>query len=176
MNWGELWNLVKAHLDQPEYLHVLLNPLPIWGLALGLLGLILALTLRSRQAEVVALVIVFVSAISAWPVVELGEEGYDRVLAMSDAPGAAWLKAHMDRGQDLLWVFIAVAVVAAASILLPLKWPRSARPLLWLTILGTVAALGCGGWIGYAGGHVRHPEFRYGTPPPEPHPGEHHEH
>ena len=29
------WELILAHLKQPEYVHVLLNPLPIYGLALG---------------------------------------------------------------------------------------------------------------------------------------------
>jgi len=30
-----------AHLSKPEYVHVLLNPLPVYGLAVGALGLII---------------------------------------------------------------------------------------------------------------------------------------
>ena len=44
------------HLSNPEYLHVLLNPLPVYGLAVGVLGLVIALvtlalvtSLRSRR-------------------------------------------------------------------------------------------------------------------------------
>ena len=33
-------------LEQPEYVHVLLNPLPVYGLALGLVALTIALALR----------------------------------------------------------------------------------------------------------------------------------
>jgi hypothetical protein len=32
-----------AHLSKPEYVHVLLNPLPVYGLAVGVLGLVIAL-------------------------------------------------------------------------------------------------------------------------------------
>ena len=38
-------------LKQPEYIHVLINPLPVYGLAMGLIGLILGLMLRSREAR-----------------------------------------------------------------------------------------------------------------------------
>ncbi|MBV9618824.1 MAG: hypothetical protein JO201_06390, partial [Verrucomicrobia bacterium] len=69
------------HFRNPEYLHVLLNPLPVYGLALGLLGLIIALFSRTRAARVTALVIVFISAISIWPVVYYGDSAYDRVLS-----------------------------------------------------------------------------------------------
>jgi hypothetical protein len=53
---------MREHLSNPEYLHVLLNPLPIYGLAVGVLGLVVALISRSRAARVTALVIVFVCA------------------------------------------------------------------------------------------------------------------
>ena len=38
-------------LEQPEYLHVLINPLPVYGLAMGVIGLIIGLVLRSREAR-----------------------------------------------------------------------------------------------------------------------------
>ena len=39
-------------LRQPEYIHVLLNPLPVYGLLIGLIGLVLALILKSRRAQI----------------------------------------------------------------------------------------------------------------------------
>ena len=38
-------------LRQPEYLHVLINPLPVYGLAVGLIGLLVAICQRSRPAN-----------------------------------------------------------------------------------------------------------------------------
>ncbi len=45
-------------LQQPEYVHVLLNPLPVYGVALGLAALTIALTLRSRRARICSLMLI----------------------------------------------------------------------------------------------------------------------
>jgi uncharacterized membrane protein len=155
-------------LQQPEYIHVLINPLPVYGLAMGVVGLIIALIQRSRRAQIVALAIILLSAGFAWPVAHYGEEGYDRVLAMSDDAGQAWLKVHEQRVDNLIWFFHALALLAALAILTPLKWPRSRAPLVIVTLLLAFAVLGMGGYIAYAGGRIRHREFRNEVPPPVP--------
>lgn len=72
-------------LKQPEYIHVLLNPLPVYGLAMGTLALFVSLLFKSRTAQLTSLLLVFVAAGSAWPVYFYGEHGYDRVYAMQIA-------------------------------------------------------------------------------------------
>ncbi|PZR76274.1 MAG: hypothetical protein DLM73_02905 [Chthoniobacterales bacterium] len=161
---------ILRDLRQPEYLHVLLNPLPVYGLAIALFGLIAAMYLGSRGGKLTALVLIFACAISAWPVAQHGEEAYDRVLSMADEDGQAWLKAHQDRAEDLIYFFYALAAVAAAAIFVPKKWPKTARPLAVATIILAFVSLGAGGYIAYAGGKIRHREFRNGPPPKtEPH-------
>ncbi len=152
-------------LSQPEYIHVLINPIPVYGLAAGCLGLIVALFLRSQRAQIATLAIILVTAASAWPVKEYGEQAYDRVLSMADADGEAWLKVHEHRADQLIYLFYALAVLALAAILVPIKWPKTAAILALSTLLLAFAALGAGGYIGYAGGKVRHREFRSGPPP-----------
>ncbi len=51
-------DVILRDLRQPEYIHVLINPLPVYGLAMGLLGLIVAFFLRSRPAQIATLIIV----------------------------------------------------------------------------------------------------------------------
>ena len=157
---------------QPEYIHVLLNPLPVYGLAMGLLGLIVAFFLRSRPAQITALAIVLISSASAWPVYEFGEQAKDRVLSMENEVGDAWLEEHQDRAEDLIWMFYALAVVSAGALAAPKKWPRSTTPLVVAVILLGLATLGAGGYIAYAGGKIRHREFR-NVPPPQKKPEEH---
>ena len=161
-------------LRQPEYIHVLINPLPVYGLAMGLLGLIVAFCLKSRSAQIVALIVVLVSAASAWPVYEFGEQAYDRVLSMSDEPGQAWLDEHRDRGEDCIWFFYGLALLSAVALAAPRKWPRSATPLLISVIVLSAVTLGFGGYIAYAGGKIRHREFRNVPPPPKKKPAEEH--
>ena len=100
-------------LQQPEYVHVLLNPLPVYGLAIGVIALIVALFMRNRSAQIVALILILITSASAWPVIEFGEEAFDRVLSMADKDGEAWLKAHEARAEKLEYLFYAVALLSA---------------------------------------------------------------
>ena len=145
---------------QPEYIHVLLNPIPVYGLAAGLIGLITALLMRSRSAQIASFVIILLSSASAWPVYEMGEQAYDRVLSMTDDDGHAWLDEHRDRGEDLIWLFYVLALVTAGAIAAPMKWPKSAFLLAIIVALLGAVVLGMGGYIAYAGGKIRHREFR----------------
>jgi len=168
-------NTFFQHLNAPEYMHALLNPLPVYGLAFGTLALVLALFLKNHRVAIAALVLVFVGALSAWPVYHYGEAGYDRVKAMSDAAGEQWLDEHMARGEKLIWTFYVLAAVSALGIGVIAKWPRNSAPIAISALVLASATLGIGGYIGYAGGHVRHKEFRF-EPAPEARAEEHHHH
>jgi len=154
-------------LRQPEYVHVLLNPIPVYGLLVAWIGLVISFFLKSRSAQVATLVLVLLTAGSAWPVFEFGEQGYDRVLAMSDDDGQAWLDEHQARADKVIYVFYALAVVSAAGIVVPMRWPKSSPALALAVILLGAGALGCGTYIAYAGGKVRHREFRNEPAPPK---------
>jgi hypothetical protein len=160
-------DILLRDLRQPEYIHVLINPLPIYGLLMGWIGLVIALLLKSRHAQVATLALVLISSVLAWPVYEFGEQGYDRVQSMTDADGQAWLDEHKDRAEDLIYIFYAIAVLSAIAIAAPIKWPKSSMPLVIAVILLGAVTLGTGGYIAYAGGKIRHREFRNEPPPPK---------
>jgi len=159
---------ILRDLRQPEYLHVLINPLPVYGLAIGWIGLIVAFFLRSRHAQIATLAIVLISAAVAWPVYEFGEQAEDRVISLADTDGQAWLAEHKDRAEDLIYFFYALALLSGAAIAAPMKWPKSSGPLLIVVILFGAVTLGIGGYIAYAGGKIRHREFRNEPPPKKP--------
>ena len=154
-----------SYLSKPEYVHVLLNPLPVYGLAVAVLGLIIALFLKTRTARVTALALVMVSTASAWPVYYYGEAGYDRVKAMVDEPGDKWLEEHMRRGEQLIYVFYAVATVSAAGIITECFLPRAAVFVAITTLILAIGSLCVVAYIAHAGGRVRHKEFRFEAPP-----------
>ena len=164
---GGLGDTIVRNLRQPEYVHVLLNPLPVYGLLLAWLGLIIAFFLRSRRAQLATLLLVLISSLSAWPVYEFGQQGYDRVLSMTDEDGERWLDEHRDRGEDLIWIFYALAASSAIAIAAPIKWPKSSLPLVIAVIFLGAVTLGTGGYIAYAGGKIRHREFRNAPAPPK---------
>ena len=165
--FGGFGDILLRDLRQPEYIHVLINPLPIYGLLMGWIGLVIALSLKSRHAQVATLALVLITSASAWPAYEFGEQAYDRVLSMADEDGKAWLDAHQDRAEDLIWIFYALAGLSAIAIAAPIKWPKSSTPLVIAVICLGAATLGAGGYIAYAGGKIRHREFRNEPPPPK---------
>jgi len=153
-------------LQQPEYLHVLINPLPVYGLAIAVFGLIAAMCFASRGGQVITLVLILGCAASAWPAVHYGKAAESGVIAMADDDGRAWLKAHEQRADKLIYLFYALALVSLAAIFAPRKWPKTTRPLAVATLILAFASLSAGFYIAHAGGKIRHREFR-NTPPPK---------
>jgi len=152
-------------LRQPEYIHVLINPLPIYGLAMGWVGLVIAFFLKSRRAQIATLIIVLICAASAWPVYEYGEQAENPVISMADKDGQAWLAEHKDRAQNLIYFFYALALLSAAAIVVPMKWPKSSMALTLAVIVLGAVVIGMGAYIAQAGGKIRHREFRNEPPP-----------
>ena len=160
-----LWTDLLRNLSRPEYVHILLNPLPVYGLAAGFLSLVVALAARSRGGQGVALLLILLAAASAWPVAHYGEAAYDRVYSMSDAAAQQWLNWHANLADYILWADSLAAALAAAALAGLWKFPRLHRWALPLTAVGAVVALGLGGFLAFVGGKIRHAEFRHGPPP-----------
>jgi hypothetical protein len=155
-------------LQQPEYVHVLLNHLPLAGLLAATLSLLAALAVRNRPALFIALGLVVLFSLSAWPVTEYGEAGYDRVLAMADDDGAAYLARHRDLAQHWVFMFYVTAGAGVAAVVTGFKWPK--RFVLSGAVVAVLAAgsLAAGAVIAECGGKIRHREFRLGPPPKAP--------
>ena len=157
MGSGE--NVFKL-LHQPEYVHVLINHLPLTGLFAALLCLIGALVTRSRAALYLGMALVSLFALSAWPVSEYGEDGYDRVYSMADEAGGAYLKQHKELAERWTWVFYVTAAAGAAGMVAGWKWPKCLWATACAVALLTAGSLAAGTVIADYGGKVRHPEFR----------------
>jgi len=154
-------------LSQPEYIHVIINHLPLIGLLVAMLALIAALFTRDRTAILIGLALVGLLALSAWPVYEYGEEGYDRVLSMTDEAGGKYLQYHRALAERWVFLYFVTAGIAGVGFMAAWKWPRT---LVFSSILALVlaaASLTAGIVIAKAGGAIRHREFRF-EPPPEP--------
>lgn len=156
---------LRQAIEDPLYAHVLINHLPVTGLGLALFVLVAGFVLRSRKVRLVGLFLVLVTSASAWPVMQTGEEGYDKIYYSLESDDQAWLDAHMEEAEWWIWGFTAVAGLALAGLLVPIKWPPT-ETLLTLGVL--IAGLGMfliSGSIASLGGRVRHIEFRDAPPP-----------
>lgn len=159
-----------AHADvilgqSPEYLHVLLHPVLIVGLALALIALVAGLVTRSKPAQVIALALVLACSATAWPVLGLGQNAYNRIRPQADEAGQVGAREHMRRAETFVYVFYATALLAGAGLLAHRKWPKAVKPFTLAVLVSGASSLAVGGWISKAGGQIRHPEFRQSSPP-----------
>jgi hypothetical protein len=122
------------------------------------------LALRSREARTGAFAIILIAAASAWPVFHYGQQGYDRVKGMSDSEAK---NGSTNTGSAASSSFTSFTPWERS------RWCQSARngnglkalPLAITTLVLAMVALGIGGYIAYAGGHIRHKEFRFELAP-----------
>jgi len=152
-------------LSQPEYVHVAINHFPLVGLFVAMVALVVALIVKSRAATLIGLALVGALALSAWPVYEYGQAGFDRVLSMADEPGQAFLRYHAHLAARWVFLYYLTAGVAALGLGLTWKWPRVLTPASLVALVLAAASLTAGIFIAQAGGDIRHREFRDGPPP-----------
>jgi hypothetical protein len=71
-------------LKKPEYIHVVLNHLPIYGTIVGALAL--SLILRSRATQITALILTLIAGASAYPVFITGQRAYKTIRGLGGGP------------------------------------------------------------------------------------------
>ncbi len=159
----------------PEYVHALLNPMPVYGMAMGILALGAALLVRNKTAQIIGLGLVIIAAASAWPVAHYGQNAFKEIRGLADEPGQTQLDEHMERAEKLIYFFYATALLGVVALVSQKKFPKAATPLATVTLIAAVASLGAGGWISKAGGQIRHSEFRHATTPESTEQHHHHD-
>jgi len=149
-----------------EYVHILLNPLPVYGLSMGVLVLAAALLARSKAARNIGLLLIVICAASAWPVLYYGQHGYNHLYPQLDTESQQWLDVHMERAESFIYAFYLTALLGISALLAQKRLPQASKIMTGLTLAAAIASLGIGGWISRAGGEVSHSEFRGDEPPP----------
>lgn len=152
-------------LDAP-HLHLLTNHIPIFVTFSGLVVLVIALWKKDHLARQIALLLLFLGSGGAILTYWLGQQSYKAVRSLADEAGQGWLDLHMERAEQVVWVFwLAFAIIAGA-----LAWCwRGRRHTVLATVLAGLLggiSLGLSGWIADVGGKIRHPELRGLEQPP----------
>jgi len=156
----------------PEHIHVMLNHLPLIGMALALLPLLVGLVGRRRESLCIGLVLAALCGAATFVVMESGERAEHEWLesdaaAHLDADALAWAEVHEERAEDFVWVMygtVAMAVLGLATFGVK-KWRKLNWTLGVLTSVGCVLSVAACVWIADVGGKINHPEFRTGPPP-----------
>jgi len=130
--WRELTTLWQSIRD-PEYLHLLLEPLPLFGLGIGLVFLIMSFMTGEARSRLLALGIICVSCASVWPYVDLRDKATPRILATRSPDFAPLIQEQTQRRKDWSWPYYAMAVLSAAALLSSRS--SKSRPLLFAIVI-----------------------------------------
>lgn len=153
-------------LDAP-HLHLLTNHIPIFVTFSGLIVMGIALWKRDHLARQIALILVSVGNAGALFTYWLGQQSYKAVRGLADESGQGWLDLHMERAEQVVWLYWLALIVSVAALVWCWRGRRFTALATWIATALAVVSLSLAGWIADAGGKIRHSEFRGVEPAPE---------
>lgn len=127
---------------------------------MGLIALSLAFAWKSDSGIRIALALLLLSNLAAYPTFKFGQAAYEQVRGIADDIGQDWLDTHMERAESLIYLFYFAALVAIITLFARWRKLRWANTLAIVADLLSAAALVAAGWIADAGGKVRHSDTR----------------
>lgn len=130
--WRELTTLWQSICD-PEYLHLLLESLPLYGLGLGLVFVIISLVFGEIKSRMLALAVICVSCASVWPYIDLRDKATPRILATRSPEFAPLIQQQTQHRKDWSWPYYAMTLFSLIA-LVSARSPK-ARPVLFLVII-----------------------------------------
>lgn len=142
--WQELLTLWQSVRD-PEYAHLLLESLPLYGTGIGLLFLFAALAAKENKCRLLALFIIGASSASVWPYNSLREKAQPRILATHEPAYGPLIREQTRRRSDTGWIFYAMAVISALAFLFGST--GKGRFLLFLAIIAATASFWISIWL-----------------------------
>lgn len=134
--WQELLSLWQNVRD-PEYLHLLLEPLPLYGLGIGLTFVIVSFLFGELKSRMLALAIICVSCASVWPYIDLRDKATPRILATRSPEYAPLIQEQTQRRKDWSWPYYVLALLSLAA-LSTTRHPKGRPLLLAAVILGAM--------------------------------------
>ena len=142
--WQELIKLWQS-LRDPEYAHLLLESLPLFGIGAGLIFLCASLAFRESKSRLLALLLICVSSGSVWPYVSLREKAQARIIAMHDPSYAPLIRDQTARRKSAAWAFYAMSLISGLAFVFGMA--GKGRGLLFLTIVAATATFWLSLWL-----------------------------
>jgi hypothetical protein len=160
--WRELTTLWQSVRD-PEYMHLLLDSVPLYGLGFGLAFLLVTFLVGEKKARMFALLVICISCVSVWPYIDLRVKATPRILATCGETFVPMIKEQTQRRQDTAWVYYVMAGLSALA--LAASGSRYSSILLMVTVCATAALFWFSIWLHKKECEVYHPNIVRYSPP-----------
>ena len=160
--WQELTTLWQSIRD-PEYLHLLIEPLPLYGLGIGLMFFIIAFVFGERRCRLLALALICVSCASVWPYTDLRSKATPRILATRPPEYASVIQEQTSRRREWNWPYYVMTLFSVVAIFAGHS-PRG-RPILIVVVVGGALLFWISIWLHKKECEVYHRNIVRYTPP-----------
>jgi hypothetical protein len=152
-----------AHLTEklkdPEYLHLLLEPIMIWGLAIGVIAFLFAYFFGERKMQLVALGVIIVSSLAVGPYLKQRAQADERVVKLR-ADMKEQIEASQERRRDSRGAYLLVAALAGLTVLMGAhKGMPGMLAGIGTVLAGTVVVIH-GAWLNLKDAEIYHPNIR----------------
>lgn len=155
--WRELTTLWQSVRD-PEYAHLLLEPLPLYGLAFGLTLLVVAFVVNERKCRVLSLGLIFLCCASVWPYLDFRLKATPRILATRAVEYGPVIEEQTQLRQDTAWAYYLMAGVSLMA--LALTRTHYARMAMVVVVVLGVVLFWLSVWLHKKEAEVYHPNIR----------------
>lgn len=155
--WSEVITLWQSIRD-PEYAHLLLEPLPLYGLGLGLILLAVATMVRETKSRMLALVLMGVSCASVGPYLSFRLSATPRILATRPVAVGPQIEKQTQLRQQVAWAYYLMSGASLAA--LGMAGGRHGRHALAVVFLGGTVLFWLSLWLHKKECEVYHPNIR----------------
>lgn len=159
----ETIDLLFKKIADPEYRHLLLEPVLIYGVLIGAAAFVLAFLFKERKMQLTALLVLIVSALMVVPYLSARSTADKRAEKLFSAQ-AEQIAAQRETRKDSQWAYFAVAGLAGVTLLMGAHKGKAGL----VVGVATVGAAGCLVLFGMAmhlkDSQIYHPNLR-GSPP-----------
>lgn len=158
--WRELTTLWQSVRD-PEYAHLLLESLPLYGLAFGLVVLVIAFLTGERKSRFLAIALMGLSCASVWPYIDIRLSATPRIIAVRPVEFRSDIEKQTQRRQDTAWAYYTMAGLCAVA--LAMQRGRYARHAVMVVVLCGMVLFWISVWLHHKESELYHPNILPGA-------------
>jgi hypothetical protein len=146
-------------LSDPEYLHLLLEPIMIWGLGFGVIAFLFSFFFGERKMQFVALAVIMVSSLAVMPYLEQRKKADARVVKLrSDMSGM--IEESSERRSDSRGAYVLVAGLAGLTLLMGAHKGKAGMFAGMATAVAGAVVVVHGAWLHLKDAEIYHPNIR----------------
>ena len=146
-------------LNDPEYLHLLLEPLMVWGLAIGVLVFLFSFFFSERKMQLVGLGLIIASCLIVIPYLKQRKKSDERVVKLR-GDMKEMIVESAERRKDSRAGYMVVAALAGLTILMGAHKGKPGMLAGMGTAVAGVIVVIHGTWLDLKDAEIYHPNIR----------------